>query len=102
MLVSRWQAAVVPSIEQVKMIFEAEGFDPFEESLDPKTQVAEHRHPFDEVRMIVQGEMFLNVSGNKLVLRAGDRIRIPSNTKHSYDTEDSSCLSVCAYTTHLA
>ncbi len=102
MLVSRWQAPVVPSFEQVKMIFEAEGLEPFEEVFAANSRIPEHRHPFDEVRMVVKGEMFLNISGNKLLLRAGDRIRIPSNTKHSYETESFDCLCICANTAYLA
>jgi quercetin dioxygenase-like cupin family protein len=102
MLVTRWQAPVVPSLEQVRMIFEAEGLDAHEEIFTPKTLIPDHRHPFDEVLMVVRGEMFLNVSGNQLLLRAGDRIRIPSNTKHSYETDAHECQCVVANTTHLA
>ena len=101
MLVSRWQAPVVPSPEQAKMIFEAELLEPQEETFAPGTVIPEHRHPFDEVRMVLSGEMLLNISGNQLLLRAGDRIRIPSNTKHSYETNNTPCLCFVAYTTFV-
>lgn len=95
MLVSRWQAALLPTREQVKMMFFAEGLEPHEEVFPPLSGIKEHRHPFDEVRMVVSGELLVNVSGNQLLLRTGDRIEIPSNTKHqyqSYGKEECACV----------
>lgn len=99
MLVSRWLAPVVPTPDQVRMIFDGEGLEGVEEHFTQGQVFPEHRHPFDEIRMVISGEMFLNVSGNRLLLRAGDKIRIPSNTKHAYETESSECRSLCAYST---
>ncbi len=83
MIVTRWQAQVVPNVEQAKLIFEAEGLEPVDETFAPQTVLTDHRHPFDEVRMVVEGALFLNINGNQLLLRPGDRIEIPANTKHS-------------------
>jgi quercetin dioxygenase-like cupin family protein len=97
MLVVRWQAPSLPSVEQIKLIIAAEGMEPGEEVYPPQSKVEEHRHPFDEVRMVVSGEIFYNVSGNRLLLRPGDRITIPSNTRHSTNVEGSvPCISVVA------
>lgn len=97
MVVTRWQAPVLPTAEQIKMIFEAEGLAPREEVLDPKTMIPDHRHPFDEVRIVVSGSLFMNISGNQILLRAGDRIDIPANTRHSKSVEgDAPCVSVIA------
>lgn len=65
------------------MIFRAEDLQPHEEILTVEEIYPEHRHPFDEVRMILSGELSFNVNGNQLLLRSGDKIIIPSNTKHS-------------------
>jgi len=65
------------------MIFLAEDLTPKEEVLTHEHTYPEHRHPFDEVRMIIEGELSMNISGNRLLLRAGDKIIIPANTKHS-------------------
>lgn len=95
MLVTRWQASIMPSIDQVRTIFLTEGLQPEEEIYKPEISVQNHRHPFDEIRMIVSGELYYNVSGNKLLLRPGDRIEIPSNTKHSLWVEGSvECVSM--------
>ena len=97
MLVTRWQAPSIPSKDQIKMIFQAEGLEPVEEVYKVEERVREHRHPFDEVRMIVSGSIFYNVSGNRLLLRPGDRIVIPANTKHETHVEGpEDCISVCA------
>jgi quercetin dioxygenase-like cupin family protein len=95
MLITRWQAPVIPNKEQVRMIFLSEGLSPQEEIYPPHSTVATHRHPFDEVRMILEGELLLNVSGNQVLLRPGDRIVIPSNTKHETKTHgEGSCVSM--------
>lgn len=83
MLVYRWQAPLYPSQQQARMIFLAEDLTPREEILTKEENYPEHRHPFDEVRMILEGELSMNISGNQLLLRPGDKIMIPSNTKHS-------------------
>lgn len=83
MIVTRWQASVLPTQEQLNLIFAAEGLSPQEEILMPHAKVADHRHPFDEVRMVISGDLLMNISGNQILLRSGDRIDIPANTRHS-------------------
>lgn len=97
MIVTRWQALNLPTPEQIKMIFQAEGLHPAEEVLQPKTVIPDHRHPFDEVRMVLAGALFMNIAGNQILLRAGDRIDIPANTRHSKSAEgDEPCVCVVA------
>ena len=67
------------------MIFLAEDLTPWEEILTSENTYPEHRHPFDEIRMILDGELTMNIAGNRLLLRTGDKIIIPSNTKHSQE-----------------
>ena len=83
MIVTRWQASVLPTAEQVKMIFQSEGLNPQEDILPLQGRPRDHRYPFDEVRMVLSGTLLLNVAGNQVLLRAGDRVTIPSNTRHS-------------------
>jgi len=98
MIVRRWLAPIIPDKEQIKLFFEKDQLDCFEENFKPGTVILEHRHPFDEVRMIVQGQLLYNIAGNKLLLRKGDRIKIPSNTRHSKQVQGSrECISICAY-----
>ncbi|MCB0361477.1 MAG: cupin domain-containing protein [Bdellovibrionales bacterium] len=97
MLVTRWQAPIVPDFNQIKMMFLAEGLEPFEEHLASGCLIGDHRHPFDEVRMVVSGQLVIDVAGNKMLLRAGDRIIIPSNTRHSKKVDgEVPCHCICA------
>ncbi len=99
MLVSRWQAPILPKREQIVLMLEAEGLKAYEECLPPQLFIPDHRHPFDEVRIVLSGELIIDVSGNKLLLRAGDKIVIPSNTKHSKSVEgDIECVCICSNT----
>ena len=95
MLVRRWRANEMPSRDQIKLMFYQEDLDPSVEIYKSGEEIKEHKHPFDEIRMVVVGELFINVSGNQLILRAGDRIEIPSNTKHSTINKNAlDCVSI--------
>ena len=97
MLVTRWQAPLLPSLDQLKQMFRLEGLTPEQETFPPNSEMTEHRHPFDEVRTVISGELHFNVSGNKLLLRPGDRIIIPSNTRHATKVgADKECISLVA------
>ena len=98
MIVNRWQAPVLPTAKQILMIFEREGLKPIEETYKPGDEVKNHRHPFDEVRMLVKGSLLIDIAGNRLLLREGDKIVIPSNTRHSKKVHgDSPCICICSY-----
>lgn len=97
MLVFRWQAPMVPDKKQIRAMFEAEGLVPTEEVFPPETTIEWHRHPFDEVRAVAEGEVLFDIAGNKLLLRAGDKIVIPSNTKHSFKSQGNTpCVCIVA------
>ena len=97
MLVFRWQAPLLPTKTQILSSFESEGLKPCEELLPPKSFIKNHSHPFDEVRVIISGELIIDISGNRLLLRPGDKIVIPSNTKHSKEVDgEKECLCICA------
>lgn len=98
MIVKRWLAPIIPNKEQVQAFFEKEGLEGIEEIFEAGTKIEDHRHPFDEVRMMIKGKFLFNIAGNKLLLREGDRIIIPANTRHSKEVHGSeSCQSLCAY-----
>ncbi len=84
MIIRRWQAPHRPDAKYLKLMLELEGLNFTEETLGSEQKVGEHRHPFTEVRFVLEGEMIFVVAGNQLVVRVGDRIEIPSNTRHSH------------------
>ena len=89
MLITRWQAQLVPNAEQIKQMFKTEGYTPLFGSLKPGSGSKDLRQPFDQIRILCSGELLVNVTGNKLLLRAGDRITIPANTKYSINNQGS-------------
>lgn len=96
MLVTRWQAPMLPTRQQMALMLESEGLEPQEETLPIGSEISDHRHPFDEVRIVVSGQLRLDIAGNRLLLRSGDRILIPANTRHSKQADgDLPC--VCLY-----
>ena len=99
MIIHRWQAPIVPTKEQVKQFFRHEGLQPVEEFLEENSAVENFKSPFNEVRMVVEGELLVTVSGTQLLLRPGDKIRIPANTTQSKKVSGGkSCVCVYAYT----
>jgi quercetin dioxygenase-like cupin family protein len=97
MLVTRWQAPRLPEKSQILMMFEAEGLEPAEETLEAGQMIPDHRHPFDEVRMVASGQLLLDIAGNQMLLRAGDKVVIPANTRHSKRAEgQETCVCICA------
>lgn len=87
----------MPAPQQLKMLLAAEGLTPELETLPAHLNLKEHRHPFDEVRIILEGMLIMDVNGNQLLLRAGDRIDVPANTKHSKIVHGGTpCISIVA------
>lgn len=84
MLIQRWQATILPNESQIQQILLSEGLEPSLEIFPKGQKIQEHRHPYTEIRVVASGQLTLNISGNQLLLREGDRIEIPANTKHSY------------------
>ncbi len=98
MLVRRWQAEAAPTHEIIRSAFENDDLQSEMETLEPGDYQTDHRHPFEEVRQIMEGQLLLNISGNKLLLRPGDRIEIPANTRHSVKCDGGArCISLIAY-----
>jgi quercetin dioxygenase-like cupin family protein len=97
MIITRWQAELTPSKELLKMLLQSEGLEAYEETYAPQTKINEHKHPFGEIRIVYQGELLFNIAGNQFLLRPGDKVEIPSNTKHWHVSQGSEdCVCICA------
>lgn len=98
MIVQRWQAPQVPTEEQLLTFLHLEGIECSVEEWKPKAEVKDHRHHLSEVLIVISGALIVNVNGNQVLLRQGDRAEIPSNTKHSYLVQDAaSCRVIIGY-----
>ena len=97
MIITRWAGQNPPTPTQLKMLLAAEGLEPELETLAAHSVIRDHKHPFDEVRIIAEGMLIMDINGNQLVLRPGDRISIPANTRHSKTVHGGvPCLSLLA------
>lgn len=47
-----------------------------------------HKHAWEEIYVVISGEMEATVDGKAKHLRAGDFMHVPANTPHSYKTLD--------------
>jgi len=98
MKITRWRADRKPTADEIRSMLEEEGLELTIESYPPHSAVKEHTHPFDEIRMVAQGTIRYNVAGNEFLLREGDRLDLPSNTRHWTKVEgDHECVSILAY-----
>ncbi len=97
MLITRWQAPIIPKKEQIITWFQAEGLEPNQVELAANAKLKDLRLPFDEVIMVAAGQLLLDIAGNKMLLREGDKILIPSNTKHSKEVSSTeTCIYISA------
>jgi quercetin dioxygenase-like cupin family protein len=98
MMINRWAANSVPTETQLRTLFEAEGLDYDTEVCEPGQKVIDHRHPHTELRVIAEGELLMSIAGNQVLLRQGDRIEIPANTKHNHmNNSKSNCICVVGH-----
>lgn len=100
MLIKRWEAESFPNQMQFESLLAQEGLDFQVEEHRLGESVREHRHSLTEIRILIDGELLFNISGNQIIIRAGDRIEIPANTRHFHQTHGSKeGRSLCAYRT---
>ena len=98
MKITRWRADRKPTKDEVESLFKDEGLEFMVEELPTGSQVKEHKHPFDKVRIVITGAMRYNVAGNEFILRDGDRLDLPSNTRHWTRIEPGSdCVTIYAH-----
>ncbi len=99
MIVQRWQGDKTLSIDEIKSCYQIKSDQDFvEETIAAGQAFKEHYHTFLEIRIICQGELLCKIAGNQILLRPGDRIEIPANTKHSYvNNYKSDCVSLVGY-----
>ena len=51
------------------------------------TVFAEHTHPVDKKDAVLEGKFAITIEGEEFLLRAGDVIKIPSNTIHQAEVK---------------
>lgn len=91
MIVHRWLAPIPLTENQARHWLEMEKADISREHWLAHQSPGEHRHFWTEILVILEGELIVNVAGNQVLLRSGDRMDIPANTRHSYKVNSEFC-----------
>lgn len=99
MIIHRWQGHKTLNLEEIKKCYHILEDQDFREEKYPATSlIKDHTHNLLEIRIICSGELLCNVAGNQILLRPGDKIEIPANTRHSYaNNQKEDCISLVGY-----
>jgi mannose-6-phosphate isomerase-like protein (cupin superfamily) len=82
--VQRWHGGQHPSLANITRILQDEGLRPYISQNNPNTRQAVRSHGYDKVLYVLDGalEIILPDSNQRLVLRSGDRLNVPSGVRH--------------------
>lgn len=99
MKITRWSAQIGPKKEVILQLIQAEGLDYTEVVVTSGSKLSNIRTIMNEIIQIISGEIIFNLSGNQFVLRAGDKLELPSNTVYTYSNlRNESCVFLSAKT----
>ena len=84
--VRRWDRALGPlQLSTLRVALQQEGLTTAWWSEAPGTRVAQHEHPFPEVRWVVDGFMRIYIGDEVVELGPGDRLDLPPGTMHGFE-----------------
>jgi quercetin dioxygenase-like cupin family protein len=66
-------------------------------SIDPESSFERHSHPSEQITMVLEGQLFFELTERIICLKKGEVIAIPSNIPHAVFTKDSSVIAVDAW-----
>lgn len=78
-----WTGEKPPSPDEIESFFQQEGLSPSRWSNGPGDRYGEHEHSYYKVIYCAKGSIVFESRGEKIELRAGDRLEIPPGTPHS-------------------
>ena len=83
-LVTPWTDPVIPTQAKLWQLMSDEGLSPYAWSNGPHDVYSAHSHSYNKVIYIVQGSITFGLPelGEKLTLKAGDRLDLPASTVH--------------------
>lgn len=62
--------------------------------LKPHSLVARHRHPHEQMGLVLEGEVEMAIGEERRLLKKGDAYLVPSNVEHSAQTFASASLAL--------
>ncbi len=83
-LVTPWADSVSPTRSTLWRLMSDEGLSPYVWSNSPHDVYSAHTHSYNKVIYVVQGSITFGLPelGQKLPLKAGDRLDLPAGTVH--------------------
>lgn len=83
-LVTPWADSVPPTQSTLWRLMTEDGLSPYSWSNGPHDIYPAHSHSYDKVIYVVQGSITFGLpeSGQKITLKAGDRLDLPAGTVH--------------------
>jgi quercetin dioxygenase-like cupin family protein len=83
-LVTPWADSDPPTESRLMQLCADEGLSPYQWSNGPHDVYSAHKHLYNKVIYVVRGSITFGLpeEGQKLLLKAGDRLDLPANTVH--------------------
>jgi quercetin dioxygenase-like cupin family protein len=78
-----WGRPGAPTEQEAEARLSQEGYESFVWNDLAGQTYPRHRHDVDECLWVLKGEMTFTVDGKDYVLKAGDRLYLPSGTPHT-------------------
>jgi len=82
--VTPWPDSTPPTESRLRQLCAYEGLSPYHWANGPHDVYSAHTHSYDKVIYVVRGSITFGLPklGEKLTLKAGDRLDLPANTVH--------------------
>jgi len=82
--VTPWPDSTTPTETKLKQLCADQGLSPYPWSNGPHDVYSAHSHSYDKVIYVVRGSITFGLPelGEKLTLKAGDRLDLPAGTVH--------------------
>jgi quercetin dioxygenase-like cupin family protein len=77
-----WNKKTKPTLQELKGMLKAEGYESELYSDLPGTKYGRHKHEFDDFVVIVSGKMKIGTDTASWVMKPGDRLDLPAHTVH--------------------
>jgi quercetin dioxygenase-like cupin family protein len=82
--VTPWSSSESPTESSIRKLLDAEGLSYYKWGNGPLDTYSAHSHSYNKVIYVVQGSITFGLpqSGQKLMLKAGDRLDLPTGVVH--------------------
>ncbi len=96
--VELWQERHKPSLDDIRAVLAADGYQAVKWASEPNQAYLAHAHIYTEVLWLIEGELTVGLpaEGRLLQLSPGDRIVIPAGTLHASEAGPEGALYLVA------